>query len=163
MLLGGIVACSRTATETGEHYSTQPGENAPDFVLKDIGGREVELSQLSGKMVLLEFWATWCPPCRATVPELNSIQEKYSGKGLIVLGISLDEDENLPAKLSAFSQEFKINYRLLIGDEKTERAYNVRSIPVAFLIDRRGKIVASYVGYVANLASIVSEHMEKAI
>ncbi len=161
--LTGFIACSRTGTETAKERPARQGESAPDFVLKDISGKEVTLSQFRGKVILLEFWATWCPPCRAAVPELNSVQEKYSGKGLVVLGVSLDEGENLPAKLSSFSKEFKVNYRLLIGDEKTEAAYNVRSIPMTFLIDRQGKIVASYMGYVDNLPSVVSEQMEKAI
>ena len=163
MTLIGPVACSRNGTGTGERHSAQLGGAAPDFVLKGIDGKEVALSNFRGRMVLLEFWATWCPPCRATVPELTAIQEKYSGKGLVVLGVSLDEGADLPAKLSSFSKEFKINYRLLIGNEETERVYNVRSIPMTFLIDRQGKVVASYVGYVDNLAAVVSEQMDKTI
>ncbi|MDA8238905.1 MAG: TlpA disulfide reductase family protein [Nitrospiraceae bacterium] len=163
LALIGPVACSRNGAGTRERHSAQLGGVAPDFVLKGVDGKEVALSHFRGKMVLLEFWATWCPPCRATVPELTAIQEKYSGKGLVVLAISLDEGADLPAKLSFFSKEFKINYRLLIGNEETERAYNVRSIPMTFLIDRQGKVVASYVGYVDNLAAVVSEQMDKTI
>ncbi len=162
VMLIGPVACKRS-TETGEHHTAKLGAEAPDFVLRGVDGKEVSLSHFRGKMVLLEFWATWCPPCRATVPELTAIQEKYYGKGLVVLGVSLDEGVDLPAKLSSFSKEFKINYRLLIGDEETERAYNVSSIPMTFLIDRNGKVVASYVGYVDNLSAVVSEHMDKTI
>jgi cytochrome c biogenesis protein CcmG/thiol:disulfide interchange protein DsbE len=159
----GSFGCSRTGTGTAEHRSAEATGGAPDFVLKDVSGKKVALSQFRGKVVLLEFWATWCPPCRATVPELTAIQEKYSGSGLVVLGVSLDEGEDLPAKLSSFTEEYKINYPLLIGNEETERAYDVRSIPMTFLIDRQGKVVASYMGYIDNLAAVVSEQMDKAI
>jgi cytochrome c biogenesis protein CcmG/thiol:disulfide interchange protein DsbE len=156
-------ACRKSATETDKQPSLQGGGAAPNFVLRDVEGKEVALSEFRGKVVLLEFWATWCPPCRATVPELTEIQQKYGNKGLIVLGVSLDEGGDLPAKLASFSREFKINYRLLIGNEEMERAYNVTSIPMTVLIDRGGNIITSYLGYVENLTAVISKQVDKAI
>ncbi|MDA8431869.1 MAG: TlpA disulfide reductase family protein [Nitrospiraceae bacterium] len=156
-------ACQQSQTETGPQLPARTQTAAPNFVLHDVQGKEVTLSGLRGKVVLLEFWATWCPPCRATIPELIAIQEKYASKGLIVLGVSLDEGENVPGKLASFARENKINYQLLIGNEETERAYNVTSIPMTFLIDRQGNVITSYLGYVDDLAAAVSQKLEKAI
>jgi thiol-disulfide isomerase/thioredoxin len=156
-------ACRKSGPGTEKQYSSHGEVAAPNFVLRDFQGKEVTLGEFRGKVVLLEFWATWCPPCRATVPELTAIQDKYSGKGLVVLGVSLDEGGDLSAKLSSFVKDFKINYRILIGDEDTERAYNVTSIPMTFLIDKEGKVITSYRGYVDNLAAAVSQQLDKVI
>jgi thiol-disulfide isomerase/thioredoxin len=114
-------------------------------------------------VVVLEFWATWCPPCKATIPELIALQKKYVGKGLVVLGVSIDEDGDLTPKLSAFSKENKINYPILIGNEEVSKAYGVMSIPATFLIGKDNKIIAAYKGYVDNLEAIISQRLDKTL
>jgi cytochrome c biogenesis protein CcmG/thiol:disulfide interchange protein DsbE len=146
--------------EKRESSQTQ-GAMAPDFMLKDIEGRDVRLSQYRGKVVLLEFWATWCPPCKATIPELVAVQNKFGDRGFALLGVSVDEDLDLAQKLSKFSKEHGINYSVLLGNEKVHRAYHVGSIPVSFLIDKEGRIINSYTGYADKFETRVSEEIER--
>lgn len=156
-----LVACTKSDTGTEKYSSAQTAGMAPDFVLKDIEGKDIQLSGYKGKMVVLEFWATWCPPCKATIPELIAVQEKYAGKGLVVLGVSIDEGGDLSLKLSAFSKEHKINYPILIGSEEVSRSYGVMSIPATFLIGKDNKIITAYKGYVDNLESLISQQIDK--
>lgn len=158
-----LVSCTKSDTGKEKLSSRQTEGMAPDFVLKDIEGKDIQLSRYKGKMVVLEFWATWCPPCKATIPELIAVQDKYAGKGLVVLGVSIDEGGDLTAKLSAFSKEHKINYPILLGSEKVSRAYGVMSIPATFLIGKDNKIITAYKGYVDNLEALMSEQIEKNI
>ncbi len=169
MLLSSVnPSCKKHDPETGAGTSivkdkTIPdvGSIAPDFILKDIQGKDVRLSEYRGKIVLLEFWATWCPPCRVSVPDLVGIQEKYRNKEFVILGISIDEGGDITAKLNEFIKEYKINYAILIGDENVSNAYNVRGIPVTFLIDREGKIANYYNGYNENFAKLISREIDK--
>lgn len=139
--------------------SAKPGRSAPDFTLKDLEGGDVRLSQYRGKIVLLEFWAPWCPPCKATIPQLTAVQTKYREKGVVVLGIAVDEDMDSVQKLSAFSREYGINYDVLLGDETVEKAYQVGSIPMIFVIDKEGRIVNSHTGYMDEFSTQVSEEI----
>ncbi len=142
--------------------SAQASVVAPDFRLQDLQGSDITLSQFRGKVVLLEFWATWCPPCRATIPELVSIQEKYKGRDFVVLGISIDDEgSDLRTELLNFSKEFHINYPVLMGSEAVEREYKVWSIPRSFLIDKEGMIRESYSGYIDQYESKVSAEVER--
>ncbi len=158
-----LFSCTKSDTGTEKPSSSQSAGLAPDFVLKDIEGKDVRLSNYKGKIVVLEFWATWCPPCKATIPELVALQRKYAEKGLVVLGVSIDEGDNLPSKLSAFSKENKMNYPILIGNEEISRAYGVISIPVTVLIGRDNRIISSYKGYVDNLEALISQQIDKSV
>lgn len=156
-------SCSRDKGATGGSRvsSVQMGSIAPDFKLQDLDGGEVTLQQYRGKVVLLEFWATWCPPCRATVPELVAIQKKYRDRDFAVLGISVDDQGNdLRAQLSDFSRKFHVNYPILMGNDEVERDYKIWSIPRSFLIDKNGKIRDSYSGYVDHFESRISTEIE---
>ncbi len=160
-----LAAVCITGCRGGDKPSSSAGTAgmAPDFVLKDISGNKVQLSQYRGKIVVLEFWATWCPPCKATIPELIAIQNKYGARGLVVLGVSIDEGESLQSKLSEFSKGHKINYPLLLGDENVSKSYGVFSIPATFLIGRDQKIIAAYKGYVDGLEGLISKQIDKNI
>jgi len=117
---------------------------APDFTLQDISGKKVRLADLKGKVVMLEFWATWCPPCRAEIPAIERLHTQYSGKGLTILAIALDEggwDE-----VKAFVAEQKISYPVLKGTEDVSTEYKIRLIPVTVLIDKEGNIKKQYMG-----------------
>jgi cytochrome c biogenesis protein CcmG/thiol:disulfide interchange protein DsbE len=125
--------------------------NAPDFSLSDLSGRAISLKQYRGNVVILDFWATWCMPCRVSIPELGKLHEKYRDRGLVVLGISLDDHEQFPDEyLRAFRDKFGINYKILRYNISVIRDYfgggNI-AIPTMFLIDRKGRIREKIVGF----------------
>jgi thiol-disulfide isomerase/thioredoxin len=123
---------------------------APDFTLQDISGKKVRLADLKGKVVMLEFWATWCPPCRAEIPAIERLHTQYGGKGLTVLAIALDEGGWDDVK--AFITERKISYTVLKGSEDVSAEYKIRLIPATFLIDKEGNIRKQYMGGGSNEA-----------
>jgi cytochrome c biogenesis protein CcmG/thiol:disulfide interchange protein DsbE len=125
-----------------------PGDNpAPDFSLITLEGDSVKLSDYAGKIVILDFWATWCPPCRKGIPDLISIQNEFEND-VTVIGISLDQP-SMHDDLSLFIEDYEINYPILLGTLEVVMAYgNVRAIPTSFIIDREGMIVNKYMGLV---------------
>ena len=120
-------------------------DKAPAFVLKNLDGKEVASSEYAGKVVLLNFWATWCPPCQAEIPALNSLHNDYKSKGVEVVGISVDEDG--PEAVKAFAVQRGIDYPILMSSDAVIEAYGgIRGIPTTFLISRDGKIVKKFYG-----------------
>ena len=119
---------------------------APDWNLSDVDGKPVKLSDFKGKVVILDFWATWCPPCRAEIPGFVALQRKYADKGFTVIGVSLDEQG--PSVVKPFMARLGINYPVVMGDQKTVGAYGgIAAIPTTFVIDRQGNIVNVYQGF----------------
>lgn len=125
--------------------SMPPDASTPfDFSLQDMTGKTVKLSDYTGKVVLLEFWATWCPPCRESVPGLEKLHKAYKDKGLVVLAVSVDNggwDE-----VKSFIAQQGITYRVLKGTDEVSAEYRVRSIPMTLLVNRTGKIAKRYLG-----------------
>ena len=123
---------------------------APDFALSNVAGGTLKLSDLRGKVVLLDFWATWCGPCRMGIPHLNELYKANKGKGLEVVGISVDRGAGGQSGLEIvrqFTQRMPIDYSLVMADGATVRAYGgIQSIPTAFLVDRAGRVRKRYVG-----------------
>lgn len=123
---------------------------APEFALARVSGGTLRLSELKGKVVLLDFWATWCGPCRMGIPHLNELYRANHGKGLEVVGISVDRGAATQTGLETvrqFTTKMPMEYTLVMGDGPTVRAYGgIQSIPTAFLIDRAGRIRKRYVG-----------------
>jgi cytochrome c biogenesis protein CcmG/thiol:disulfide interchange protein DsbE len=118
---------------------------APDFALKDADGKTVHLTDYRGKVVMLDFWATWCPPCKVEIPWLIDIERKNKDRGFAVLGVSMDDEGWEVVK--PFMKEVGMNYRVVIGNDATAEIYgNVESLPETFLIDREGKIAAIHIG-----------------
>lgn len=119
---------------------------APDFKLKLTNGKDIKLSDYKGKIVIIDFWATWCPPCRKGIPDLIDIQKRYDKK-LVVIGISLDtetKDDVVP-----FINKYGINYPVAYGNMEVVQAYgNIQAIPTSFIIDQKGNIVDTHVGLV---------------
>jgi thiol-disulfide isomerase/thioredoxin len=129
------------------------GENdrkpAPAFELKDSMGRAVKLADYHGKVVLLNFWATWCGPCKIEIPWFVEFEQKYKDKGFAVLGISLDEEGWDVVK--PYLETTKVNYRILVGDDIVAQLYGgVDSLPTTFLIDRAGRIANIHIGLVSK-------------
>ena len=119
---------------------------APDFALKNLNGDLVRLADFDGQVRIVNFWATWCPPCRQEIPDFQALSEKYRDRGLTVIGISLDQ--NGPAEVRAFAEQIGMTYHTVMGDLETARAYgDIRSIPTTFVIDQRGRIYQKHVGY----------------
>ena len=116
-----------------------------DFTLKDLAGRDVTLSYYEGKVILLNFWATWCGPCKIEIPGFVTMNQKYQDQGLVVLGVSIDETVTM---LKPFAEALKINYPVLVGDGHDDlwEAYPMFGVPNTFLIGRDGKLCRQYTG-----------------
>lgn len=156
-----VVGCSKTDSKSPAESSAEINAAAPDFTLRDLSGRYISLSDYKGRVVLLEFWATWCSPCKASVPALIELHKKYEQQGFIVVGVSMDTDSDSPEKVRQFSASNNINYPVLVGNERTPKLYNVISIPTSFLIGKDGNIVDIYKGYSKAFDNNVSAQIEK--
>jgi peroxiredoxin len=120
------------------------GALAPDFTLPQLSGQPLKLSDYRGKVVLLDFWATWCEPCRVETPFFVELQKKYADQGLQIIGVSMDDS---PDPVHGFYQQFKMNYPVVMGNARIGEEYGgVLGLPIAFLLDREGRIHAKHMG-----------------
>jgi len=122
-------------------YAAKP---APDFTLSDINGTKTTLSAQKGKVVFIDFWASWCPPCRASIPKVEKLYEKYKGANVVFYGINVENDSNAAKK---FAVKQGIQYTVLIGDENVSKDYEINGIPAFYIIDQQGNIAEHYVGF----------------
>jgi len=142
--LGLCVALVAVVALPGCEKGLRRGQVAPDFILQDLNGNVRKLSNFRGRPVLVNLWATWCPPCLAELPVLNNIQETYGGKGLVVIGVAGDEDTTAVAR---FLEQHPVNFEVLLdpkGVIGTE--YQITGYPETFLIDREGRLVNKFIG-----------------
>lgn len=124
-------------------------KSAPNFQLKDVDGRNVALADFKGKVVLLNFWATWCGPCKVEIPWFVDFQQRYKGEGLEVIGVALDEEGWSVVK--PFLAEQKVNYRIVLGNDSVSEQYGgVESLPTTFILDKEGRIANTHVGLVSK-------------
>jgi len=148
VVLGGCLLTGCSGTATVRAASLKPDKDrkdAPEFALKDADGKLVHLSDYRGKVVLLDFWATWCGPCRIEIPWFTEMQKKNKDRGFEVLGVSMDDEGWEVVK--PFLADLQVNYRVVIGNDATATLYGgVDALPTTFLIDRGGKIAAVHVG-----------------
>jgi peroxiredoxin len=120
-------------------------KTAPEFALKDSNGQTVHLADYKGKVVLLDFWATWCGPCKIEIPWFIEFEQQFKDRGFAVLGVSMDEDGWDAVK--PYMDDLKINYRIMLGNEQVSDIYGgVESLPTTLLIDRQGKIASIHIG-----------------
>ena len=118
----------------------------PDFALEDVHGKLVRLSDTAGKVRLIDFWATWCPPCREAIPGFKELYRTYGDKGFMILAISMDGEEAKKI-LPPFVERYKIPYTNIIGNDDVAQAFGgVVGLPTTFLVDREGRIVETFVG-----------------
>ena len=150
LYIGSNIARKRQA-EARRTGSLAPGQVigrvAPDFSLKTLDGKTLTLSDLRGKAVVLNFWATWCPPCKVELPWFVDLQKQYGPQGLQVVGIS--EDEGSKDKVAQFVKEMGVNYTIAVDDNSVSEKYgDVEDLPTTFYIDRNGKITQFAMGLV---------------
>jgi peroxiredoxin len=120
-------------------------KTAPEFALKDSNGQTVHLTDYKGKVVLLDFWATWCGPCKVEIPWFIEFEQQFKDRGFAVLGVSMDEDGWDAVK--PYIEDHKINYRVMLGNEQVSDIYGgLDSLPTTLLIDREGKIASVHIG-----------------
>ncbi|MFH1382510.1 MAG: TlpA disulfide reductase family protein [Chloroflexota bacterium] len=160
----GVLALSGCSTgfgpagaQTGSTVltGTQPGQQAPDFQLKDVDGQVVSLSGLRGKPVLLNFWATWCPPCRSEMPLLQQTYEEWSAKGLVLLAVDIGES---PATVKEFLSSNKLTLPVLLDSQQlVAEQYRISLIPTTLFIDKDGIIRQRIVGAFPDRAVIETE------
>jgi peroxiredoxin/YHS domain-containing protein len=127
---------------------------APAFSLVDLAGKPITNESVRGRVTLLDFWATWCAPCRKSMPELQALHEKYAARGLSVVGISIDEGG--VAKVRKYVESKKFTYPIAVDSNTAPAwdAFRVKAVPAAFLLDRDGKVVAQWTGAPANASEL---------
>ena len=128
-------------------HAEEPARTAPAFAVRSVEGKALKLSDFKGRPVVIDFWATWCKPCRAAMPHLEVVQKRYETNGLVIMGLSVDEEE--PAAVKKYVQQLGVSFRIAMADEKVLDLYGpVRSIPTTFFINRQGEVVRRVVGYI---------------
>lgn len=154
-----VVIVVQVAVRRQHHAGPRPQAEsglsfAPDFTLKRLDGTPLRLSDYRGKVVLLDFWATWCTPCREEIPRFVEWQRKYGAQGLQVIGISMDDDSEAVKK---FVRDFGVNYPVAIGDQELASRYGgILGLPANIVIGRDGKMVSKHLG-MADLSMLERE------
>ncbi len=143
-----ILAIVAIACGSGKESKSNESELS-DFTLVSLDGDEYTLSALKGQVVIIDFWATWCPPCRNSIPTFIKLYDKYSEKGFTILGIGLDDEQ----ALIDFRNEMKIPYPVFVGDNDLAKDYGVKGIPKTIFVDKKGEIRKTQVGFAPELES----------
>jgi cytochrome c biogenesis protein CcmG, thiol:disulfide interchange protein DsbE len=143
-----------TAAHSQAASTVEEGSLAPEFALKTLDGKPVRLSDYRGKLVLVNFWATWCAPCERETPILVHLSNTYRDQGLVVLGIDQDDDTDAARKFAAGQA---IPYPILVGDDETAHAYiGLQGLPVTVLVDRDGKVLKKMSGAITSASELES-------
>jgi peroxiredoxin len=154
MVLSALLLGCSSGSKTVKAASVRPNKErklAPDFALQDATGHTVKLSDYRGKVVLLDFWATWCGPCKIEIPWFQEFERQNKDKGFAVIGVAMD-DEGWDV-VKPFAQQRGINYRLVMGDDTVAQKFGgVDALPTTFLIDREGRIASVHIGLSAKHA-----------
>ena len=154
----------KTSSATPNNTYVKPGDRgmAPNFTLNDASGQPVKLSEFRGKVVLLNFWATWCAPCKQEIPWFIEFQRSHEQSGFAVLGVSMDEDGWHSVK--PYIEEKRVNYPVMIGNDEVARLFGgLDSIPLTIIIDRSGRIAAIHPGlckkneYESDINAVLNE------
>jgi cytochrome c biogenesis protein CcmG/thiol:disulfide interchange protein DsbE len=152
LLAGLCLTGCNTSSEPKSKASVKPNSDrkaAPEFSLKDVDGRSVSLAEYKGKVVLLNFWATWCGPCKIEIPWFTEFEQKYKDRGFAVIGVAMDDDGWEAVK--PYLGQAKINYRVVLGNDSVATLYGgVDSLPTSFVLDQDGKIASTHVGLVSK-------------
>lgn len=158
----GIIGCKKNVKVEPSNVNktkasvekTESAETAPNFDLTSTNGKSIKLSDYRGKVVIVDFWATWCPPCRKGIPDLIELQKEFRND-LVVIGVSLDQDTK--SDVVPFIKKYGINYPIVYGNNQVIMDYgSINAIPTSFIIDKNGKIVDKHIGLVPK-----SEYVNK--
>jgi peroxiredoxin len=157
VVAGSVAACG--GNESTVDQGVEVGKEARDFTLKTLDGEEVSLSEYRGQVVLLNFWATWCPPCRAEVPEFEEAYRQRAGDGFVVLGVSVQDPPHL---VDSFIEEFQMTYPVVL-DEKgvVSKEYRTPGLPMSLVIDQEGIIQERHLGYLS--ADVLDRYLGKVL
>jgi peroxiredoxin len=139
-----VAAAALSSLICSAAFAAKVGDTAPEFTRTDFSGKQLKLSDYRGKIVLLNFWASWCPPCRDEMPLFSKWHRESHARGLRVIGVSMDDDA---ASVKQFLAAHPVTYPIVMGDIKLAETYGgVLGLPLSYLIDARGRIVARYQG-----------------
>jgi thiol-disulfide isomerase/thioredoxin len=152
-----LVSCK----DDGEMAKAEMVKKAPDFSLKDLEGNMVKLSDHAGKVVVLDFWASWCHACKEAAPVLESIHQKHKDDDFILLGITLDSGFGAEENVRTFVEKFEQTYPMLWDDKKTSDAYGVIKIPTTYILDREHVIVDRLIGFLPGLEKKMEERISE--
>jgi len=141
------------------YAAPRSGQAAPNFKVSTIAGQQVSLDSYRGRVLVLDFWATWCQPCRLSIPHLVEMDRKYGKQGLQVLGMSADEDGEREVK--AFADKNRMSYPIALAGESTLADYGVRSVPVMFVIDKKGRVAEVFRGFSDEVARSSEQLIKK--
>jgi thiol-disulfide isomerase/thioredoxin len=159
MLFAGIHA-ARKNQAAGSVSGDLRGQMAPDFDLQSLEGKNVKLSDFRGQAVLLNFWATWCGPCKIEMPWFVELQQEYGPQGFQIVGVAMDDASN--EDIAKFVREMGVNYPILLGKEAVGQSYGgVNVLPTTFFVDREGKLVAREFGL--HSRSVFVDHIKQAL
>lgn len=153
LTLSLLLGCNSKPTAESEPETSgkvEVGAPAPDFSLENSAGGKINLADYKGKVVLLDFWATWCPPCRMSTPAIVKLNQKFKGKDLAVIGVSLDEDAS--NVVPPYIKKENVVHTIVYGnDSNVTQDYQVRAIPTFFLLDKKGVVYKQYAGFYPGL------------
>jgi len=144
-LLCMLTTIATAADQPGIRAALVPASERPraaDFALNDASGNTAKLKDYRGKVILLDFWATWCTGCKQEIPWFSEFQNKYAAKGFAMVGVSLDQEGW--KVLKPFLTQVKVPYRMLLGDDPMAQRYGIQNLPDTFLIDQHGRVAAAY-------------------
>lgn len=154
-----LVAASFLATPGRVDAAPVFGQQAPNFKVISTSGQTITQENYRGYVLILDFFATWCSPCRQTIPHLVEMNRKYKKQGLQVLGMSVDTDGEQAVK--AFADEFHVNYPLALAGDAATVDFGVRSVPVMYLIDKKGKIAEVFRGYYDEMPRAMEQSIKR--
>ena len=159
MLFAGIHA-ARKNRASGSVAGELRGQVAPDFELQSLDGKNMKLSDFRGKAVLLNFWATWCGPCKIEMPWFVELQKQYGPQGFQIIGVAMDDAST--EDIAKFARQMGVNYPILLGKEAVGQSYGgVNVLPTTFFVDRDGKLVAREFGLQSR--SVFVDHIKEAL
>jgi len=159
-----FAGCSRApapgSDTPGGPPNTIAADPAPLWTLKDLDGKPVSLADFRGKVVVLDFWATWCPPCVAEIPHFIELQKEYQDKGVTIIGASVDTA--IPADIAKFAKDNGMNYLIVMADDKMATDYGAdEGVPITFVIDSKGNIIARHIAYTEK--NVIEDDIKKAL
>ena len=164
LMLVFIPSCKKKeATVNKETPLPVVGNRAPSFMLKDVRGNNVSLSDFKGKVVVMDFWTTWCSWCKETTQELEKLHNNYKDRDVVFLGISMDSGSNAEKKVRNFAQKYQLTYLMLIDDGSASKSYQVNKLPTTYILDRDHIIKQIYPGYLPSLGDRIAETIEKSL